>query len=155
MRSCCGGQCWWVATTVMASDKSIDVVHLWMIDQHLVRRSVSDFQRGVLAPRKRKILSDRKMKSSPSIAPDSELQTGEPTNVIKAIFPATTDPFKSREGNAKAARLSNSQIILIEKIQKQATPEEVAAIKSGTIFINTAAAASTLSEREQIAALVE
>ena len=94
MRSCCGGQCWWLATTVMESDKSIDVVHLWMIDQQLVRRSVSDFQRGVLALRKREIMSDRKMKSSPSIAPDSELQTGEPTNVIKAIFSRNYRPIQ-------------------------------------------------------------
>jgi hypothetical protein len=33
--------------------KSLDDVHLWMIDQHLGRRSVSDFQRGVLALRKK------------------------------------------------------------------------------------------------------
>ena len=31
--------------------RSIDDVHLWMIEQHLGRRSVSDFQRGVLALR--------------------------------------------------------------------------------------------------------
>ena len=36
---------------------SVEDVHLWMIDQHLGRRSVSDFQRGVLALRKR-ILAD-------------------------------------------------------------------------------------------------
>ena len=36
--------------------KSIEDVHLWMIDQHLGRRSVSDFQRGVLALRKRCLL---------------------------------------------------------------------------------------------------
>ena len=32
--------------------KSMDDVHLWMIEQHLGRRSLSDFQRGVLALRK-------------------------------------------------------------------------------------------------------
>lgn len=37
--------------------KSMDDVHLWMIDQHLGRRSLSDFQRGVLALRKKDILS--------------------------------------------------------------------------------------------------
>ncbi len=41
------------------SFKSIDDVHLWMIDNHLGRRSVSDFQRGVLALRKKEILSAR------------------------------------------------------------------------------------------------
>jgi len=42
------------------SFKSIDDVHLWMIDQHLGRRSVSDFQRGVLALRKKDILNTRR-----------------------------------------------------------------------------------------------
>jgi len=39
--------------------QSIEDVHLWMIDQHLGRRSVSDFQRGVLALRKREIVAQR------------------------------------------------------------------------------------------------
>src|SRR3954471_3174112 len=39
--------------------RSIDDVHLWMIDQHLGRRSVSDFQRGVLALRKKEIVAER------------------------------------------------------------------------------------------------
>src|SRR5690606_8676584 len=37
--------------------RSMEDVHLWMIDQHLGRRSVSDFQRGVLALRKKEILA--------------------------------------------------------------------------------------------------
>ena len=41
---------------------------------------------------------------------------------------------------------------MIEKIQKQAAPEVVAAVKSGTISINAAAAVATLPEDEQIAA---
>jgi hypothetical protein len=43
-------------------------------------------------------------------------------------------------------------VVLIEKIQKQATPEVVAAVKAGTISINAAAAVSTLPEEEQVAA---
>ncbi|KOQ18768.1 hypothetical protein ABW35_27085, partial [Achromobacter xylosoxidans] len=41
------------------SFKSMDDVHLWMIENHLGRRSVSDFQRGVLALRKKEILQSR------------------------------------------------------------------------------------------------
>ncbi len=44
-------------------------VHLWMIDQHLGRRSVSDFQRGVLALRKRKILAERHAQTIAATAP--------------------------------------------------------------------------------------
>ncbi|MCC3262166.1 hypothetical protein LLE87_28775, partial [Paenibacillus polymyxa] len=39
--------------------KSIEDVHLWMIENHLGQRSVSDFQRGVLALRKKEILLAR------------------------------------------------------------------------------------------------
>ena len=44
--------------------RSIDDVHLWMIEQHLGRRSVSDFQRGVLALRKREILTERRQRAA-------------------------------------------------------------------------------------------
>jgi hypothetical protein len=53
---------------------------------------------------------------------------------------------------AREARLSNSQVVLIEKIQKQAAPEVVAAVKSGALSINAAAAVASLPEEEQRAA---
>src|ERR1044072_4361607 len=40
--------------------QSMEDVHLWMIDQHLGRRSISDFQRGVLPLRKREIVAERR-----------------------------------------------------------------------------------------------
>ncbi len=40
--------------------QSIEDVQLWMIEQHLGRRSLSDFQRGVLALRKRDIAAERR-----------------------------------------------------------------------------------------------
>ncbi len=131
--------------------KTMEDVHLWMIDQHLGRRSVSDFQRGVLALRKREILNDRRLQAASSAEPDTTSPAVEPTSPSTAP-PASTDPIKSREDIAKVARLSSNQVVLIEKIQKQATPEVVAAVKSGTISINAAAAVSTLPEEEQVAA---
>jgi hypothetical protein len=53
---------------------------------------------------------------------------------------------------AKAARLSSSQVVVIEKIQKQAAPEVVAAVKAGKISINAAAAVASLPAEEQVAA---
>jgi hypothetical protein len=131
---------------------TVEDVHLWMIDQHLGRRSVSDFQRGVLALRKREILNDRTLRSPPPMEPHTASQTSDTATPAEATSTPTPDPLKSREGIAKAARLSSSQVVLIEKIQKQATPEVVAAVKSGTISINAAAAVSSLPEQEQIAA---
>ena len=121
--------------------RSMADVHLWMIDQHLGRRSVSDFQRGVLALRKREILEQRR--AADRRAPDAE-ETAESDPVA-----TSPNPLKSRSDIAKAARLSSSQVVQIEKIQKQATPELVAAVKAGTISINAAAAVASLPTEEQ------
>ncbi len=134
--------------------KTMEDVHLWMIDQHLGRRSVSDFQRGVLALRKREILHDRRLKAASATdavdAASADIETTTPPAATNAA--ASADPLKSREDIAKVARLSSNQVVLIEKIQKQAAAEVVAAVKSGTISINAAAAVSTLPEDEQVAA---
>ncbi|MGO1073313.1 plasmid replication/partition related protein [Lysobacter sp. CA199] len=139
--------------------QSMDDVHLWMIDQHLGRRSVSDFQRGVLALRKREILAERRAlveqaRAQAEAAPPAEAAgTGGDGAPPWSEDDAHAAPaFDSREALAKAARLSSNQVGLIEKIQKQATPEVVAAVKSGTISINAAAAVATLPAEEQRAA---
>ena len=132
--------------------KSTEDVHLWMIDQHLGRRSVSDFQRGVLALRKREILNDRRLKTEPTAAPDDVPPVDDTMAASTPVSVTPAEPLKSREDIAKAARLSSSQVVLIEKIQKQATPEVVAAVKSGTLSLNAAAAVASLPEEEQIAA---
>jgi len=148
--------------------KSIEDVHLWMIDQHLGRRSVSDFQRGVLALRKREILTERRGRrgaapvtpvdpddlpwddSVPGVPPSADA----PAAPAAVVVSAESQSLNTREALAKAARLSSSQVVMIEKIQKQAAPELVAAVKSGTISINAAAAVATLPAEEQVAAAV-
>ncbi|MBB3227832.1 pyruvate/2-oxoglutarate dehydrogenase complex dihydrolipoamide acyltransferase (E2) component [Luteibacter sp. Sphag1AF] len=131
--------------------QSMDDVHLWMIDQHLGRRSVSDFQRGVLALRRREIMAERlaaeaaAAEAAASAAPDAASSTEEAPKGAKATLP-------SRDAIARAARLSSSQVGLIEKIQNDAAPEVVAAVKSGAISISAAAAVASLPEDEQRAA---
>ena len=58
--------------------RSMEDVHLWMIDQHLGRRSLSDFQRGVLALRKREIVAERRARAQAEKAaePVPEAPTG-------------------------------------------------------------------------------
>ncbi|WP_266158628.1 plasmid replication/partition related protein [Dyella silvatica] len=141
--------------------RSIEDVHLWMINQHLGRRSVSDFQRGVLALRKREILAERQIRvpvadSESAMAPvtaDAAVDNPATAEIAAAELPQAT-PLKSREAIAREARLSSSQVVLIEKIQKQAEPEVVAAVKSGTISINAAAAVASLPAEEQRAAAI-
>lgn len=125
--------------------QSIEDVHLWMIEQHLGRRSVSDFQRGVLALRKREILAQRSAVPPVSKAEDAPAAADEPAAVAS---PSTERP-PSREALAREAKLSGNQVALIEKIQKQAAPEVVAAVRSGQISINAAAAVASLPEEEQ------
>jgi polyhydroxyalkanoate synthesis regulator phasin len=59
----------------------------------------------------------------------------------------------SRDALAKAARISSNTITQIEKIQKSAAPELVAAIKSGNISINAAATVASLPIEAQVAAV--
>ena len=138
--------------------QSIEDVHLWMIDQHLGRRSVSDYQRGVLALRKKEIVAGRQA-AAKSARKDANLRAevrGEAAPVDSPIdgdpVAVAEPPIKSREDIAKAARLSPTQVTMIEKIQKQAAPEVVAAVRAGTISLNTAAVVAGLPVQEQVAA---
>ncbi|KAB7764654.1 plasmid replication/partition related protein [Xanthomonas sp. LMG 12462] len=136
--------------------QSLQDVHLWMIDQHLGRRSVSDFQRGVLALRKREILAERRASAAAAEAPAAD--AADPDAAAEAANDTDMPPWAdapaplSRAELARVARLSNSQVVQIEKIQKQAAAEVVEAVKSGAISINAAAAVASLPEEEQRAA---
>jgi len=139
--------------------KSMEDVHLWMIDQHLGRRSVSDFQRGVLALRKKEILEARRLAVLDK--PANELETGGEAPWEGEAAPAdggaqepipAAPPLKSREAIARAARISAATVSQIEKIQKAAAPELVAAVKAGEVSISAAAVIAELSADEQAAA---
>lgn len=124
---------------------TIEDVMLWMIDNHLARRSVSDFQRGMLALRKKAILSARvkaQKESEPEAAPES---AAEPVQ--------ERPPLATREEIAKVAGISSNTVSRIEKIQKTATPELVEAVRTGTISLNAAAAVASLPSEEQVAAV--
>ena len=130
--------------------QTMEDVHLWMIDQHLCRRSVSDFQRGVLALRKREIVAERRRQFLASVPTDTGAETEPaPADVVTPVPLPESPLLKSREDIARAARLSSSQVVQIEKIQKQAAPEVVAAVKSGTLSLSAAAAVASLPENEQ------
>jgi len=125
--------------------QSMDDVHLWMIDNHLGRRSVSDFQRGVLALRKKEILSTRRDQFDREHADTAEAED-QGKKLVKA-------PALTREAIARAARVSSATIGQIEKIQRTAAPELVDAIKAGAISINAAAAVASLPSEKQVAAV--
>ncbi|MEM8514183.1 transcriptional regulator with XRE-family HTH domain [Massilia sp. MP_M2] len=124
------------------SFESIEDVMLWMIDNHLARRSVSDFQRGVLALKKKEIVSARVAE-----------RPADEDSAADAAPDAASPPWNTREDVARAARVSSNTISQIERIQKAATPELREAVRAGTISINAAANVAQLSESAQLAAV--
>ena len=142
-------------------------VHLWMIDQHLGRRSVSDFQRGVLALRKREIIAERRALAAAAV----QAAKAEAGDAAEAPWEGDTDPvvaqalanvpkvpdeaLDTREALARAARLSAGQVKMIETIQQKAAPEVVAAVKAGELSLNAAAVVASLPVEEQQAVAAE
>ncbi|WP_343729437.1 hypothetical protein [Duganella sp.] len=137
--------------TENTSFRNLEDVKLWMIDNNLGRRSISDFQRGVLALRKKEIMAARALElAAEAAAEDARIapQEGEAAPKKPAAM-----PLASREDIARAARLSTATLGQIEKIQKTATPELVEAVRAGTISINAAATVASLPEEVQLAAV--
>ena len=154
--------------TVQATQfKNMDDVHLWMIDQHLGRRSVSDFQRGVLALRKREIIAERLAAAAAAVnaakaaQPASEQAPWEGdtdpvvAEALASVAKVPDEALDTREALARAARLSAGQVKMIETIQEKAAPEVVAAVKAGELSLNAAAVVATLPEEEQQAVAAE
>ncbi|UVA81722.1 hypothetical protein [Pandoraea commovens] len=138
--------------------QSMDDVHLWMIDNHLGRRSVSDYQRGVLALRKKTILEGRDTPDAPAAASEPTAPAGGDASApeadgSKSSIPAHTMAL-TRAALARAARLSSNTLGQIEQIHNAAAPELVDAVKRGEVSINAAAAVSTLPQAAQVAAVV-
>jgi hypothetical protein len=148
--------------------QNMEDIHLWMIDQHLGRRSVSDFQRGVLALRKREIIAERRAAAAAAVNA-AKAEAGEAA--VDAPWEGDTDPvvaqalasvpkvpeqaLDTREALARAARLSAGQVKMIETIQEKAAPEVVAAVRSGELTLNAAAVVATLPMEEQQAVAAE
>ena len=142
--------------------QNMEDVHLWMIDQHLGRRSVSEFQRGVLALRKREIIAERRAAAAAAVvaakaeaaqAPEQAPWEGDTDPVVAQALASVPkvpeDALDTREALARAARLTAAQVKAIETIHQNAAPEVVAAVKSGELSLNAAAVVATLPVEEQ------
>ena len=145
--------------------QNMEDIHLWMIDQHLGRRSVSDYQRGVLALRKREIIAERRAAAAAAVnAAKAESSAEAPWEgevdpaVAQALASSPKVPdqaLDTREALARAARLSAGQVKMIETIQEKAAPEVGAAVKAGELSLNAAAVVATLPVEEQQAVAAE
>ncbi|HEX8957092.1 MAG TPA: hypothetical protein VF798_12490, partial [Burkholderiaceae bacterium] len=141
-----------IAFNTVQHDKfqSIEQVMLWMIDNQLSRRSVTDFQRGMLALRKQELLAAAE---PPQPAGESRPAPVEEAQAGLATPAASASPKTSRKEVAQIAGVSSHTIAQIEKIQKTATPELIDAVRAGTISIGAAAAVASLPEEKQVAAV--
>ena len=117
---------------------SIDDVMLWMIDNQLGRRSVTDFQRGVLALRKRDIIAARVKSEMDASIESKDASAYEPVGdgAAKPAEDAATPAIpsasiKTREDIARVAGISSNTVGQIEKIRKTAAPELVEAVRAG------------------------
>jgi len=141
---------------------SLEDVLFWMIDNQLGRRSVSDFQRGMLALRKRDIIAAR-TKSEATPPKNSATEENQGEGAAASDAPATSDDpwhaddntgrIKTREDIARAAGISSATIGQIDRIRKTAAPELVEAVRNGAISINAAAAVATLPSEAQVSAV--
>lgn len=132
--------------------KSMDDVHLWMIEQHLGRRSVSDYQRGVLALRKRDILETRRRAEQEQLRREREGEAAPSATADNDSPPWDPAPKLSKADLAREAKLSPSQVTMIEKIHDHATAEVIEAMRVGAISLSAAATVASLPEDEQRAA---
>ncbi|MEY4748755.1 MAG: hypothetical protein RIQ60_969 [Pseudomonadota bacterium] len=161
-------------TVQLAHVDSLEAAQLWMIDQQLGRRSLTNFQRGLLALRRSELVAAGAGShdtaalgegAGAGLAPwdgVSQLAVSGGSTIVSSGGGGANIPLGrpgaqrssagSREAIAKAARLSGSQVGLIEKIQKQAAPEVLAAVRAGELSINAAAAVASLPADEQAAA---
>jgi polyhydroxyalkanoate synthesis regulator phasin len=125
---------------------SLEDVMLWVIDNNLARRSVSDFQRGMLALRKKEIVAARAAQRAAEAPP--EQATAE-----AADDEHSDPPWHTREDVAKAARVSANTLSQIERIRKTAAPELVDAVRKGEISVSAAATVASLPAQAQVAAV--
>ena len=136
-----------IAFNTVTNDKfqNIEQVMLWMIDNQLSRRSVTDFQRGMLALRKKALLaaSEKPEAVVENHAAQAEESTPAPSPAART----------SRKEVAQIAGVSSHTIAQIEKIQKTAAPELIDAVRVGTISIGAAATVASLPNEEQVAAV--
>jgi transcriptional regulator with XRE-family HTH domain len=131
-------------TTQNTRFSNIEDVMLWMIDNHLGRRSVTDFQRGMYALRKKEIIASR------NLAKEKHAADNANSDSETMVIPSAS---QSREELAKTAGISSNTVTQIEKIRRAATPELVDAVRAGTISINAAATVATLPPEQQVTAV--
>ena len=122
--------------------ETINDAVLWIIKNQLGRRNIVDYVRGELALRAKPIIEERARQRQES----TQIRDGFTVAQISAE-PA----IETRTVVASAAGVSHDTITKIEKIQATASPELLAAVRSGDVSINAAAKVAAMPMAEQVA----
>lgn len=124
------------ATTIQSYDDAV----LWIVNNQLGRRNINDFVRGELALRAKPIIEarakDRRL---------SALKQGDSPVSQKS----DERGMRTDDAVADRAGVSRDTIRKIEKIHEDASPEILAAVRSGDISINAAAQVAKLPADQQ------
>ena len=132
--------------TVTKDFESREDVIVWIIQNQFGRRNLSAYDRSVLALKMKSIFVDKAKENQGArtdILRDNICQISDRSEEIKK-------PIDTKKEIAKIAGVSHDTIARVEKIEKQATPEIKAQVKSGEISINQAYQATVREEKKAV-----
>ena len=122
--------------------ETLDDAILWIVNNQLGRRNISDFVRGELALRAKPIIEEKARQRKES----TQIRDGSTVMQISA-----SPAIVTRDVIASAANLSHDTVSKIERIKGAAVPEVLAAVRAGEITITGASRVAALPAAEQAA----
>jgi hypothetical protein len=125
------------ATVQHTGFTTLDDVLVWMIDNQLARRNLSDYSRGELALKKKDIFAK---------LAKANLVTSTGGNEPQPLQNSAKAGIDTRKEIATIAGMPHDTITKIEAISANAVPDVIAAVRTGVISINAAAQIATLSQ---------
>ena len=104
---------------------------IWMVTNQFGRRNLNNYQRSVLALSMEELFKEKAKENQVRKPADSVRQNSAEQN-------EGTTPIETRKELAKLANVSHDTIMRVKKIEATATPETIAAVRSGEKSINEA-----------------
>ena len=107
----------------------MSAVKIWIVDNQLARRNLSNFQRGEAVLVKESIIKEK--------AKERQGKRNDLSNIVPTLAPSN-DTGKTRDSLAKEAGMSHGTLDKIKKIKEQASEETIEKLRSGELSIHKA-----------------
>ncbi len=138
--------------TVDREFESENHVKLWMIDNQIARRNITDFTRGKLSLMKKPALA--------AIAKQNQIASGgdkKSADFVKSVLPNLAKPINTREELAADANISHGSLNSIERVIASEDVELIALADQGVVSISAASKIAKLEpeKREKVIAKVD